>query len=424
MRNVQALVVVSLAVVLTLVVACVAPSPAAPTGAQQPEEGLSGEVPIGYIAASPDHVETTLPSVEIAIEDVNEYAASLGHDVQFKLYAENAETSAVKALENAQTLYARGVRFIVGPNWSSMCKSILDYANENGILVVSDGSTAPELAIADDNLFRLPATDETQTEALAKGVLDEIGLDAIVVLQRADAWGDGNYKFIEQNFGAIGGEIASRIRYNAEKREFSAEVRELDQAVGEAIEKYGEDNVAVAVWSFEEIVPIVTEAANYENLMRVPWIGSNGITRSTRLVEEATDAVDDMKILSMMIGVSRSDKYEQFREKYMAETDTEPTAYVTFAYDAVWLLTEALLEVDEYDAEKAQEIFPEIAANYVGAGGSYDLNEYGDRAAATFEVWTITTQDGAPVWERAATYDMSANETTWIQRPDWAGSGS
>lgn len=414
MRNKLILLVIALSLTVGLMAAC---GPTPEPAVQAPV--LSGEIAIGYIAASPGHVENTLPAVKIAIEDVNKYAESLGRGVTFALYAENAETEATKALENAQTLYARGVRFIVGPNWSSQCKAILDYANENKMVIVSDGSTAAGLAIADDYLFRLPATDETQTEALAVGVLREIGIDGLVILHRADAWGDGNYEYIERNFTAVGGEIAGQVRYSAEKTEFAAEIKELDQVVTEALAKYGEGKVAIAIWSFDEITAIASEAANYSTLMQVPWIGSNGITRSTRLTEEAPDAAKQMRILSMMIGVSRSDKYETFREKYMQVVDTEPGAYTTFAYDAVWILAKSILEVGEYNPEKVQAILPTIAGDYFGAGGWYKLNQYGDRGGATFEIWTITVEGGVPDWERAATFDMTTGSTTWVMRPEW-----
>lgn len=418
MRNKLIVLVIALSLTVALMPAC---APATPAAVKEEVKApvLSGEIAIGYIAASPDHVENTLPAVKIAIDDVNAYAKTLGRDVTFALYAENAEREATKALENAQTLYARGVKFIVGSNWSSQCKAILDYANENKMVMVSDGSTAPGLAIAGDYLFRLPATDETQTEALAIGVLREIGIDGLVVLQRADAWGDGNAEYIEKNFTAAGGEIAGKVRYSAEKAEFSAEIRELDKIVSEALGKYGEGKVAIAIWSFDEITTIASEAANYSTLMQVPWIGSNGITRSTRLTEEAADAAKQMKILSMMIGVSRSDKYETFREKYMKVVATEPGAYVTFAYDAVWILAKSILEVGEYNSEKVQAILPTIAGDYFGAGGWYKLNQYGDRGGATFEVWTVVVEEGVPVWKAAATFDMATGSTTWLLRPEW-----
>ena len=420
MRHKLILLVVALSLIVALMAAC-APAKEEPAAVVEEVKApvLTGEVAIGYIAASPGHVENTLPAVKIAIDDVNKYAESLGRDIKFELYSENAESEATKALECAQTLYARGIKFLVGSNWSSQCKAILDYANENKMVMVSDGSTAPGLAIAGDYLFRLPATDETQTEALAIGVLREIGIDGLVVLHRADAWGDGNAEFIEKNFTAAGGEIAGKVRYSAEKAEFSAEIRELDKIVSEALGKYGEGKVAVAIWSFDEITTIANEAANYSALMQVPWIGSNGITRSTRLTEEATDAAKQMKILSMMIGVSRSEKYEAFREKYMQVSDTEPGAYVTFAYDAVWILAKSILEVGEYNPEKVQAILPTIAGDYFGAGGWYKLNQYGDRGGATFEIWTVVVEEGVPVWKPAATFDMATGSTTWSLRPEW-----
>ena len=380
---------------------------------------LTGEVPIGYICASPDQLEPSGEAVKMAIDDVNAYAKSLGRDITFRLYVESAEGSAEKALENAQTLYARGVRFVVGSNWSGQNKAILPYANENHLLLVSDGSTAAELAIANDYLFRLPTTDATQTLALSIGVLREIGIDGLVVLQRADSWGDGNARDIATNFASQGGEIAGSVRYASDKTEFAAEMKELNEVVTAAIAKYGEGKVAIGVWSFEEITAILNEAANYDALMSVPWIGSNGITQSTRIIEESPDIAKNMMILSMMLGVTESDKWQAFRDRYYAKLNLEPGAYVTFAYDAVWLIAKTILEVGEYDPVKAQAIFPQVAGDYFGAGGWYKLNEFGDRHGAAFEVWTIVDEGGAPVWKKSAVFDMASMKTSWVFRPAW-----
>jgi len=380
---------------------------------------LKGDILIGYIAASPGHVENTLPAVKMAFDDVNAYVKSMGVDVTFKLLAEAAESSAVVALEKAQALYARGVRFIVGSNWSSQCKAILEYANKNKMVMISDGSTSPMLAIADDYLFRLPATDETQCQALSVGVLQEIGVKALVVLQRADAWGDGNYEYISKFFPATGGVIFDRVRYSGDKTEFSAEVKALSDVVTKATNQYGKGKVAIAIWSFDEIVPIVTEAANYPILFEVPWIGSNGITRSTRLVGEAKGPALKMKILSMMIGVTKSSKFASFSQRYVKLMGIDPGAYVTFAYDAVWLFAKSILEVGEYNPEKVQKILPRVAEDYFGAGGWYKLNEYGDRFGATFEVWTVVDEKGVPTWKHASVFDMATGKATWILKPSW-----
>jgi len=402
-------------VLVTLLASCASGD----KGAEGPV--LSGEVPIGYICASPDQLEPSGTAIGLAIEDVNAYAQSLGREITFKLYTESAEQSAEKALENAQTLYARGVRFVVGSNWSGQNKAILPYANENHMLLVSDGSTAPELAIANDYLFRLPVTDETETMALSIGVLQEIGIDGLVVLQRADSWGDGNAKYIATNFATVGGEIAGNVRYAADKTEFAAETKELNELVTAALAKYGEGKVAIGVWSFTEIASILSEAANYDALMAVPWIGSNGITQSERITEETADIANRMKFLSMVIGVTESDKYQAFHDRFYAKMGIAPTAYETFAYDAVWLIAKSILEVGEYDPVKAQAVFLQVAGDYFGAGGWYKLNEFGDRGGAAFEIWTITEEGGAPVWKKAAAFDMASKTTSWIYKPAWLG---
>jgi len=161
-----------------------------------PVPALSGTIPIGVLYANTGHIDTEGPCAHIAIEEVNEYVKALGLDLEFELVEECAEGLSENAIEKFQSMVAGGVKVTAGSNWSGQCKAIKDYADEHHIVVFSEGSTSPVLEIGDDYIFRLPVTDSTQNAALASAMM-EAGVSHLIVVQRADAWGDGCYETIK-----------------------------------------------------------------------------------------------------------------------------------------------------------------------------------------------------------------------------------
>lgn len=352
---------------------------------------LKGEILFGLIGASVAGMEWEEPVVNIAIEEVNEYAKSLGLPITFKMLIECAEGSAPKALEKLQSLHAKGVKFVFGMRWSSHCKTCLEYANENKILLLSDGSTSPLLSLTDDYLFRFTADDTFQGKAVARMYID-YGIKAVAFMQRADTWGDGLYEAIKSNFEAMGGVIIEHIRYDPEKTEFSAEIEAINTAVESAIAQYGADKVAVACISFDEIVTMQATAADYPALMSVMWFGNDGYVRSDRLREEQGENALKVRHPSTYIGITLSDKYEKFKEKFTPLVGYIPGAYACFLYDSIWIVAKAIIEAATTDTEVIKEILPQVAASYFGASGWCALNEAGDRAGGNYYIWALMTK--------------------------------
>ena len=387
--------------------------PGETTTVEVPVPALSGTIPIGFIYANTGHIDTTGPAVNIAVEEVNEYVKSLGLDLEFELVEECSEGQATIALEKFQSMVARGVKVVGGPNWSSQCKAIKDYADEHHVVVFSDGSTSPVLEIADDYIFRLPVTDATQSEALAPAMW-ETGVRHLVVVQRADAWGDGCYETIKVSFEAIGGTVDAHIRYDAEKTEFSAEAAALNDEVVALNNQYGAETVGIAVWAFGEFTAFYSACSEYPALVDAIWFGSDGYGRSTTLIAEVPDSYKT-RFLCMFMGTTKSSRfYALDAEYYKRAGGREITAYRVHAYDIMWLLCKAVLEAGVYDGAVVKEVLPTVAEQYFGACGWTKLNEYGDRAESNYDLWTMELNaTGQPEWIVAATFDSATGKLSW-----------
>jgi branched-chain amino acid transport system substrate-binding protein len=297
---------------------------------------------------------------------------------------------------------------------SSEVKHIKGYADANKILIISQSSTAPELAIEDDFIFRLCPTDLAQGPAIAKAIYDS-GIRSIVAVWRGDPWGDGLYKAAADRFKQLGGEVAAEIRYDPDAKEFSAEVSTLNSKVSELINKYGADKVGVLDISFEEAAILLKQASEYDVLGKVKWFGSDGTALSEDIRKDPTSASFSVKIkfLNTIFAPSKSKRYLDLRDKIMSKVGREPETYAYNSYDAAWLIALSLLCVGKYDSEAVKKVLPTIASGFFGASGLTTLDKAGDRAPTDYELWTIVEVAGEYQWKHVATYSFATDSITW-----------
>src|SRR5690606_37227978 len=112
--------------------------------------------------------QATFASVQLAMDEINDYFAAKGIDLRIELAVLDTESDPDVARKRLQTVKDAGFPPIVlGPESSAEVAAVREYANEHDILVISYASTAPSLAIAGDNVFRPISNDRLEAEALA-----------------------------------------------------------------------------------------------------------------------------------------------------------------------------------------------------------------------------------------------------------------
>ncbi|MEM3406500.1 MAG: ABC transporter substrate-binding protein [Nitrososphaerota archaeon] len=383
----------------------------APTGLPK-EILIGGLLPLTGPLAS--FGENDKAAVEIAVEEINAFLKDLGIPSTVKFIVEDSEVKPAVALEKLTSLNAKGVKFIIGPMASSEVKHIKGYADANKILILSQSSTAPELAVEDDFIFRLCPTDLAQGPAIARAIYDS-GVRSIVAVWRGDPWGDGLYKAAADKFKQLGGEVAAEIRYDPEAKEFSAEVSTLASKVNELVNKYGADKVGVLDIAFEEAAILLKQASEYDILGKVKWFGSDGTALSEDIRKDPTSAGFSVKtkFLNTIFAPTKSKRYLDLRDKVMSKVGREPETYAYNSYDAAWLIALSILCVGKYDAEAVKKVLPTIARGFFGASGLTTLDKAGDRAPTDYELWAIVEEAGAYKWKHVATYNFATDSITW-----------
>ena len=375
---------------------------------------LRGEIPIGVMLCDTIDGANDRPTTEIVQEEINDYLQSIGINATFKFLIEDPQGSATKALEKAQTLVAEGVKVILDWRCSSHIQAVKGYADSNHILIVSCGSTSPALAIPDDYIFRFVPDDTKQAKAIVRILMDQ-NIKAVVVMQRGDAWGDGIYGAFNPLFTASGGVIADYIRYDPDATEFSTEVSKAASSVRGAAATYGWNHVGFLILTFQEqVVPIQQQAGQYPELLNITWFGSDGHALSEPLVKEAGELAVRVKHVCTYFAATQSEKYQQFRAKFVAKAGMEPQSYTVNLYDSAWVVALSTLIAGKYDANAIKKVLPQVASSYFGASGWTLLNDAGDRAGGNYAIWIVAEENGTIQWKNVGYYDFVSDSVKWL----------
>ncbi len=350
-----------------------------------PLEGVT--VKYGDIYASTAELETGVPlAQDIIMADINAMTEQLGYDVTFEALIDESSGQAATHLEKVQGFKSMDISLIIGGRWSSMAQASLSYVDQNDMLLFSPSSTSPLLAIADDNLFRLCPVDTLQAPAMAE-MLTSYGIEAVIIMQTADAYGDGVYNIIVSEYENRGGVILERIRYAVESSEFSNYLAIADGIAKDAIEEYGQERVGVLLVATSGAVTMVTQAPDFPNVYSLKWFGCDSTSLVQQMIDDATTAANHLKIFSTNASPGESDKYNDLDERYRSIVGQQPGYYVTTTYDISWILATAVLETQSMDATDVVPIIDDVAYNYWGASGWCRLNDEGDRYGSDYLIW-------------------------------------
>lgn len=349
--------------------------------------------------------ESAEASLRLAVEDVNNQLAKSGSSSRVGLVIEDTKTDPNVAREKVMDLASKGIRIVIGPSTSAAVAAVKDYADENGILIVSSSSTAPSLSIPNDNVFRFVPDDTHQAEVLAEKMWDE-GTRVVIPIWRTDVFGNNLQSSLKEEFEKLGGKVVDGIGYNPPVGNFAAslhrinfivweqELKSLTQRVNDAVSQYGADKVGVYIVAFDEIVPIMIQANRHQDLQSVRWYGSDGSAQNEGLIKniEAAEFAVKTNFLNPIYSVNASDSFKKLEERIVEEIHEVPRSYAQVAYDEFWV---AALTLNNYTGTQQDDIgslrqaFINTTNFYIGVTGRTELNEAGDRINGSYDFWAI-----------------------------------
>lgn len=388
------------------------------------------EIPVGVLVDLSGPLTTygndIKTSVTIAGEDINEKFETDGKPYRVKLYIENTKADSKIALDTVMALQTKDVKLIVGPMSSGELKNINEYANSNKIIVASPSSTAETKYIGVTTpeekkyVFRFVPTDSFQTKGIAE-LAHELGVKAVVISYTGNAWGKGLEEFGREEFEKQGIEVKTSVEYpDPSPADFTPYIATLEENVDALMKDYTSEEIAVVTFSYEEVATMLAQAKDDSVLLDVKWIGCDGTSKSSKIIEDVSGKANRIKLYSTVSETKGGKEFDDLNSTYYQQMGSSPQGYGLNSYDATWVLALSFAEIydkeGKYNASAVAEIMPRVAEEYsTGEYGIYPVsgevrfNEYKDRIGSEYRIYAVS--DGS--WNEVGVWKFATNEVEW-----------
>ncbi len=362
-------------------------------------------------------------ALKIATKDINEYLFKTHSNIGIELIIEDTQTNPSVSLEKLKHLAAKGINIVIGPATSEDLKATQDYADKNGIVLISPSSTASSLAIKGNNVFRFVPDDTHQAQAISKLMMAD-GIRVVIPFWRTDVYGNDLVKATKHSLQELGGKVADGVGYIPNTGDFAAslnrinfivwdqDLKALDSKVNQAISQYGIDKVGVYSVAFDEIAPIFIQAQNHPTLSKVKWFGSDKESLNNKLIRNSEAAAFAVKTnFTTAIFAVEDDNDERLKHveaQIHEQIERTPRSYASVAYDTLWVA--ALAENDTkatHDINYLKNTIVKIAQSYQGITGNTTLNQFGDRKYGDYDFWAVRNSESTHdsfIWKHTGKY--------------------
>lgn len=347
---------------------------------------------------------TSQKAIGLAIDDVNAYMEQKGTSIRLTgmVYDTKLDTAIAK-LAMTDIVRTR-TKYVIGPQSSAELAAVKPLADQNNILVVSQGSTASSLAISGDGIFRFCPGDAVEGPAVAKTMYAE-GKRAVITLSRNDDGNKGLQTSVGSSFVTLGGQVDAQSPYPITLKDYSDILAILKIKLQNYINSQGASKVAVYLASFDECVDLFKQASSDPIFSSVQWYGGDGVVLSTALTSDTKAATfaAATKFIAPNFGLPALAHPDLSAKAAIikSETGIEPDAYALAAYDAVWVIAKTVtaMPITNTSYDLTKKVFNIESSKYFGITGPLLLNAAGDRSTGSFDYWGIVLEGGSYKWK-------------------------
>lgn len=391
---------------------------------------LQAEITIGMLLLlDPDSFNDVnrQKAMEIGANDFNLEQLELGSGYKVTLTPVVIDGDPVAAITDAHV--NKQIDYFVGPTTSAAAKALLPYADSNDLVLVSPSSTAPELAIPGDSLFRLVPDDRKQAPFIAQTLADD-GKTHVVIVQRNDVWGRDMTSAFRDSYA---GTVSGTVTYSADigTVDFASLARQLEGAL-DATQDAGTDRIAVLFIGFHadfiDLVRAILADAGLDDAGAVAWYGTGGITTSTSIIlaPDVAAFAESVSLTSSIYHVPGTGETDHLTEQLrQLDPNIAPSPYLHTSYDAVHILGDAVITSFATDAA-VKDIFADVANGHIqdplhllrdghhnlgtGITGDFQLNAAGDlESPLFFTTFTVkSSPDDSYAWVRQPSLETPA----------------
>lgn len=288
-------------------------------------------------------------------------------EVDIELVIEDSAGAQDQALSAAQKLMNNeNVVALLGPTLSTEMNVVGPEADLNGIPIMGTSTTAEGIPQIGEYVFRNSLPEEVAIPASVKKAVEEYDAKKVALIYgNDDVFTKSGYDTMKKTVEEMGLEVVTTETFQIGQSDYKAQLTKI---------KSLNPDLVLASALYNEGAVIMDQARKMG--IDVPFVGGNGFN-SPEVIEIAGDAANGLIVATPWFAGKDDEKVKTFVEKYKEAYGMEPDQFAAQAYDAMYLMAEAIKTAGEDDPDAIRDGLAGIK-DFDGVLGTMSFDEEGD----------------------------------------------
>ncbi len=316
-----------------------------------------------------------LRGIEMAINEINAKGGINGKKIKHINYDNKSDGDETLAVVN-RLISQDKVVAILGEATSGRSKIGASVAQQHKVPMLTSSATNPEVTKVGNYIFRACFIDPFQGYVMAKFMTENLKLKKAAIMRDTKSdYSVGLSDIFAEKLKGMGGVIVTDVAYQEGDIDFKSQLT--------AIKAKGVD--AIFIPGYYNEVALVAKQAK-ELGIKTPLLGGDGWS-SPKLFEIAKDAINGNYFSNHYTTESNDPKTVEFVKLFKAKYNEVPDVMAALAYDATYMMAEAIGKTKSVTSENIREELSKIK-DFHGVTGkmSMDANRDAIKSAVVVQV--------------------------------------
>lgn len=305
---------------------------------------------------------SAMNGAKLAVEEINEAGGVLGKKIELEVLDDKNDP--VESSNAFNKLSEKNIVGLIGAVTSKPSDAVAQVAAGTGIPMITPTGTAQSITTHGENVFRAPFIDPYQGEVMAVFAKDELKLQKVAVIRNNSSdYSDGLATAFVEKANEIGLEIVADESYGESDVDFKSQLTKIQNTNPDAL----------FIPDYYQKVSLIAPQARqvgFEGQL-IGGDGWDGVIKSIKQDDLAT--IDGAYFCNTFALDDETEKVQSFIKKYSETYNESPQSFSALAYDAVYLMAEAMKNADSTDSKAVVDALKSI--NYDGVTGSFKFDE-------------------------------------------------
>jgi branched-chain amino acid transport system substrate-binding protein len=316
-----------------------------------------------------DYGSTARDAILLAFEEINAAGGIDGKQIE-PVVLDN-KSDATEALSVATKLVTQeGVVAHLGPATTGATLNTVPVVTEYKIPLITNSATNPDVTVdpqsgaTRDFIFRTCFIDPPQAVVGADFAVNELGIKKVAIYyDNTNDYSKGLYEVFKENIKALGGEVVAEEGYVESDQEFRPTLTKFRQAGAELIYIPG---------YYDQVAKIISQAR--EVGLEVPFLGADGWDSPVLTEVAGADALNNTFFTNHYSPQDPDEKVQSFVKAYEDKYGSTPASFSATAYDAAYLLADAIKRAGSLEPEAITKALAETK-DFDGITGKFSFDE-------------------------------------------------